>query len=328
MELYPHITPHLSRVEALMEEALGHEDERVYGMLLPFIRRGGKRIRPALTLLSCGASGGDYGQAVFPASIIELFHNFTLIHDDIEDDSRFRRGEPALHVSHGIAIALNSGDALYTLLWKRLVSLDMAPKRLIRLQALYAESFKRVVDGQGLELSWIRSGRFDVSEDEYLHMIGGKTSALMGLSCETGALISGSSSRTCRSLRSYGEKIGAAFQIQDDVLNLTGDFEKYKKEIGGDISEGKRTLMVVHFLARAPKPERERLISILSSHSHEQADLDWAISALGKHGSIDYARARAKKLVDEARKELARLPESEDRRSLENIATYVINRER
>ncbi|MCI0503455.1 polyprenyl synthetase family protein [Candidatus Micrarchaeota archaeon] len=328
MELYSHINSHLSKVEALMEESLGPEDERIYGMLLPFIRRGGKRIRPALTILSCGAAGGDYLSAAAPASIIEMFHNFTLIHDDIEDDSRFRRGEPALHVSHGIAIALNSGDALYTLLWKKLLSFDMPPRRLIRLQALYADSFKRVVDGQGLELSWIRGGRFDVSEDEYLLMIGGKTSALMGLSCETGAMMAGSSARVSRSLRSYGEKLGAAFQIQDDVLNITGDFEKYKKEIGGDISEGKRTLMVVHFLSVAPKADREKLVSILSAHSREQADLDWAISALTRAGSVDYARARAKKLVEEANRELARLPDSQDKRSLLEIASYVISRER
>lgn len=328
MEIYPHIHEHLSQVEAQMEDALGKEDERVYGLLLPFIRRGGKRIRPALTLLSCGASGGKYADAIAPASIIELFHNFTLIHDDIEDDSRFRRGEPALHVRYGIAIALNSGDALYTLLWKRLVSFDMPPRRLIRLQLLYSDAFKRVVDGQGLELSWINGGRFDVSESEYLHMIGGKTSALMGLSCEAGAAISGAPSRTCRSLRSYGEKIGAAFQIQDDVLNITGDFEKYKKEIGGDISEGKRTLMVVHFLAHAANADRDRLVSILSSHSRAQPDLDWAIGALNRQGSVEYARECAKKLVGEARAELARLPDSQDRRSLERIASYVIDRER
>jgi geranylgeranyl pyrophosphate synthase len=328
MELYPHILAHLSGIERIMEEELRKEDVRVYGLLLPFIRRGGKRIRPALTLLCSGASGGPYDEVLAPAAVIEMFHNFTLIHDDIEDDSRFRRGEPALHVSHGIPMALNSGDALYTLLWKKLVSLKLPPRRLIRLQAIYAEAFKRVVEGQGIELSWIRGGRFDVSEEEYLHMISGKTSALMGLSCEAGAFIAGARARICRSLRSYGEKMGAAFQIQDDVLNLTGDFEKYRKEIGGDISEGKRTLMVVHFLRNAPKPERERLSAILSTHSREQADIEWAIAAMKARGSIDYARERALQLVEEAKSELARLPDSRDREALLGIATYVISRER
>jgi geranylgeranyl diphosphate synthase type I len=302
MELYPHILAHLSGIERIMEEELRKEDVRVYGLLLPFIRRGGKRIRPALTLLCSGASGGPYDEVLAPAAVIEMFHNFTLIHDDIEDDSRFRRGEPALHVSHGIPMALNSGDALYTLLWKKLVSLKLPPRRLIRLQAIYAEAFKRVVEGQGIELSWIRGGRFDVSEEEYLHMISGKTSALMGLSCEAGAFIAGARARICRSLRSYGEKMGA--------------------------SEGKRTLMVVHFLRNAPKPERERLSAILSTHSREQADIEWAIAAMKARGSIDYARERALQLVEEAKSELARLPDSRDREALLGIATYVISRER
>lgn len=327
MELYPHISKQLSDVEKIMADDIGKEDGRVFGLLLPFIRRGGKRIRPALALLSCSAAGGKYEDMLTPAAIIELFHNFTLIHDDIEDDSKFRRGEPTLNVSHGIPIALNSGDALYTLLWKRLIQLNMPPGRLISLQALYAESFKRVVEGQGIELSWIRGGSFDVNEEDYLHMINGKTSALMGLSCEAGAMIARAPIRIRKALRAYGEKIGAAFQIQDDVLNLVGDFEKYKKEIGGDISEGKRTLMIVHFLKTAKGPERERMVSILSSHTTSQDDISWAISALKASGSIDYARSRALKLVDEARAQLRKLPDSADRQALEAIASYVVSRE-
>src|SRR4030095_698996 len=259
MELYPHIRPHLSKVESVMERDLSAEDARIYGMLVPFITRGGKRIRPAVSLLSCGAVGGKYQDCVDCAAIIELFHNFTLIHDDIEDDSQFRRGEPTLHVAYGIPIALNSGDALYTFLWKKLVNLDMPAPKMVKLQKLCADSFKRVVDGQGVELAWIRAKRFDVSEEEYMQMISGKTSALLGLSCEGGAILGGAIGSRCRMLRQYGELIGAAFQIQDDVLNLTGDFDKYKKEIGGDVTEGKRTLIVVHCLQNAPAPERKRL---------------------------------------------------------------------
>ncbi len=328
MDSYSHIAPYLKRVEELMESRLGGEEKDVYGLLVPFLRRGGKRIRPVLSLLSCGAAGGDYAAAVEPAAIIEMFHNFTLIHDDIEDDSRFRRGEPALHVSHGVPMALNSGDALYTLLWRELVAMKLRPSRHMALQKLYADSFKRVVDGQGLELAWIRNGRFDVSEAEYLAMIGGKTAALMGLSCEVGAFIAGSGRRVRTALRGYGEGIGAAFQMQDDVLNVTGDFGKYQKEIGGDISEGKRTLMVVHCLSRAPEADRRRLMEILASHSREKGEIAEAVSLLTKHGSVEYARKRAQALVAKAVKSLARLPESVDKASLVSIAGYVINRER
>ncbi|MDD5172284.1 MAG: polyprenyl synthetase family protein [Candidatus ainarchaeum sp.] len=327
MELHPRVKSSLSEIERMMEEDLSKEDPSVYGMLAPFLKRGGKRIRPALCLLSCGAVGGKYEDALKPAAIIELFHNFTLIHDDIEDDSRFRRGEPTLHVSYGIPIALNSGDALYTLLWNKLVSLDIKPSGLVKLEQLYAASFKRVAEGQGLELAWIKQGRFDVSEEEYVKMIDGKTSALIGLSCEAGGMLGGAGKRARSALRDYGEKIGAAFQIQDDVLNITGDFEKYKKEIGGDISEGKRTLMVVHCLAKADEKDKQRLISILSSHSKEKADIDEAIAILKKHGSIDYARKKAEKLVKDAKKRIGSLKEGDDKANLLAIADYVVNRE-
>lgn len=326
--LYLHIKPHITELERLMEKKLSAEDGRIYGMLVPFLRRGGKRIRPALALLCCGAVGGDYKKALEPALIIEFFHNFTLIHDDIEDDSRFRRGEPALHISQGVPMALNSGDALYTLLWKEILYLKMKPSQLHRLQELYTDSFKRVVDGQGIELSWIKEGRFDVSEEEYLAMISGKTSALMGLSCEAGAFLGGASKKTQAALRGYGEKIGAAFQVQDDVLNVTGQFEKYQKEIGGDISEGKRTLMVVHCLSNASAEDKKRLKSILSSHSKSQSDISTAIAMLERYGSIDYAREVANGLVAEAKKKINGLPPSKDKDSLLAIADYVARRER
>ncbi len=327
MDIYPHLEQQLSAIERVMEKDLDGEDRRVYGMLGPFLKRGGKRIRPALCLLSCAAAGGRYEDAIVPAAIIELFHNFTLIHDDIEDQSQFRRGEPTLHIQHGTAIALNSGDALYTLLWRRLVSLEMPPRRLVGLQMLYAEAFKRVVDGQGIELDWIKGGRFDVDEKEYLAMIGGKTSALMGLSCEAGASLAGGGKRLRGKLRAYGESLGSAFQIQDDVLNLTGEFDKYKKEIGGDISEGKRTLMVVHFLRNADKPARERLVKILSSHTQEKGEIDEAISMLRGSGSIEFAKDRAKRLVEEAKRQVLGLPDSKDKESLLKLADYVVSRD-
>jgi geranylgeranyl diphosphate synthase type I len=306
-----------------MEKELDEEDERIYGMLSPFIMRGGKRIRPVLALLSCGAVGGKYSDAIQPAAMIELFHNFTLIHDDIEDDSQFRRGEPTLHITHGIPIAINSSDALYTLIWKKIVSMEMPSKRLMELQRMYAESFKRVVDGQGIEISWINSGRFDVKEQEYLKMIEGKTSALIGLSCEVGAFLGNHEYREI--LKNYGEKIGAAFQIHDDILNVTGDFKKYKKEIGGDISEGKRTLMVVYSLRNSPK--KKKLVSILTSHSKNKEDIEEAINILKDSGSIEYASSYSDKLVKEAKEQIKELPDSKDKKSLIKIADYVISRE-
>jgi geranylgeranyl diphosphate synthase type I len=323
--IYPQIVPYLSKVEHLMSDSLSREDERIYGLLVPFMKRGGKRIRPVLTLLSCGASGGDYDSVISPAAIIELFHNFTLIHDDIEDNSQFRRGEPALHISSGIPMALNSGDALYTLIWEQIASLPMEPKKLFEFQKIYASAFKRVVEGQGIEISWIHHDSYDVGEKDYLQMINGKTSALMGLACEAGAFIAGGKHQ--KGLREYGEKIGTAFQIHDDVLNVVGDFEKYKKEIGGDISEGKRTLMVVHCLDNSSAKDKKTLKAILSKHTNKQEEIRQAIGILKDSGSIDYAKNYSLSLVGEAKKLLGPLPDTKDRASLLKIADYVVTRE-
>jgi geranylgeranyl diphosphate synthase type I len=327
MALYYHVRPYLKEVERIMRTNLRKQDRRIYGMLPPFLHRGGKRIRPALCLLSCSAVGGSYTDVLEPAAILELFHNFTLIHDDIEDGAQFRRGEPALHVAHGVPMALNSGDALYTLLWKKLVNLHVEPSKLVKIQKLYADAFKRVVDGQGTEIYWIKEGKFDVGEKEYFEMINGKTSALIGLACELGAVIGGGDEKQRKALRDYGEKVGTAFQIQDDVLNVTGEFEKYKKEIGGDIREGKRTLMVVHCLGKAGKADRERLTSVLSSDSVEQKDIDDVIRILEKCGSIAYAQKHARKLVEDAKSYLEPLPPSKDKEALLAVADYVVNRE-
>ncbi len=323
--IYPQIMPYLSKVEELMGNSLSQEDERIYGLLVPFMKRGGKRIRPVLTLLSCGASGGDYDSVISPAAIIELFHNFTLIHDDIEDNSQFRRGEPALHITNGIPMALNSGDALYTLIWEQIATLPMETKQLFEFQKIYASAFKRVVEGQGIEISWIHKDSYDVGEKDYLQMIGGKTAALMGLSCEAGAFVAGGEHQ--KQLREYGEKLGIAFQIHDDILNVVGDFEKYKKEIGGDISEGKRTLMVVHCLENAPDTEKKTLKSIISKHTTEQEEIQQAIGILKDAGSIDYAKNYSANLVGDAKKLLEPLPDTKDCESLIKIADYVVSRE-
>ncbi len=328
MDLYRSVAPELEKVEKEIEKMLRGEPDEVYGMLHPFIKRGGKRIRPALAILCFRAVGGKGDEVIAPSALIEMFHNFTLIHDDIEDDSQFRRGEPTLHRKYGIPMALNSGDALYTLIWEKLAYMDIECEKLRKLERLFSSDFKKVVEGQGIELEWEHRKRFDISEEQYFDMIGKKTAALMGLSCETGALLGNADEKKRKALRKFGEEIGVAFQIQDDVLNVSGDFGKYQKEIGGDITEGKRTLMVAHCLKHAGKEEKNRLISILSSHSGKKEDIDYATGLFRKHKSIDYAKGHAVRMVSDAKKQLGILGDSEYRKSLLAIADFVVKREK
>ncbi len=328
MELDEPLKVEMGNVESEMRRILDNGREDVYGMLFPFIKRGGKRIRPVLSLLTCRAFGGDFSIATRPAAVIELFHNFTLIHDDVADDSRFRRGEPTLHISHGIPIALNSGDALYTLVWKSLIELNIDFSKLRKLQSMYVNTFKLVVEGQGMELSWYHKERFDISESEYFDMIGRKTAALIALSCKAGCFLADTSEEDQKMLWDFGYKIGTAFQIHDDVLNITGDFGMYQKEIGGDISEGKRSLIIVHFLRNASEPEKEKMIKVLNSHNNTQEEIDSAIKMLKKKGSTDYASKVAQDLVSEAKSIIEKFPGSRETDYLRYLSDYVISRKK
>jgi len=328
MDLYRSIAPELAKVEKEIEKMLRGEPEEVYGMLHPFIKRGGKRIRPALAILSFNVVGGKGDEVIAPAALIEMFHNFTLIHDDIEDDSQFRRGEPTLHKKYGIPMALNSGDALYTLIWEKLAHLDIDCEKFRTLERLFSSDFKKVVEGQGIELEWEHNRKFDVSEAQYFDMIGKKTAALMGLSCETGALLGNAGKKERAALRKFGEGIGVAFQIQDDVLNILGDFGKYQKEIGGDITEGKRTLMVSHCMRHAEKDERKKLLSILSAHTGSKEDINYVIGLFRKYGSTDYAKGHAEGMVADAKKQLEIFRDSEHKKSLASISDFVVSREK
>ena len=329
MKFFEYTKSHISTVEKEIEQILVSKPKNVYGMIFPFIKLGGKRIRPMLTILCCKVLGGDESHAIRPAALIEIFHNFTLIHDDIEDDSQTRRGEPTMHITHGIPIAINSGDALYTLLWEELLSLKMEPDRkLLPMLKLYASAFNKVVEGQGIELSWYRENNFDVSEQEYYDMIAGKTAALIGLSCQVGAYLAGVNEKEQKLFCSFGEKLGIAFQIYDDVLNVVGDFDKYQKEIGGDISEGKRSLMVVHCLKFANEQEKKNLKQILSSHTKDQEEIREAIQLLKKYGSVDYAIQKARLLIGEAKHLLRQVKDSEQKTMLLELCDYVISRDR
>jgi geranylgeranyl diphosphate synthase type I len=309
-------------VEEEIKRILPRRPAEVYGVLEEFIARGGKRVRPVLTLLFTKAYGGSYREALRPAALIEIFHNFTLIHDDIEDNSLLRRGKPTLHIMYGVPIALNSGDALYTFVWNEILKIKNE-----EVKFLMGDAFRRVVEGQGKELYWERQKIFDVGERGYIEMVGGKTAALIGAACEVGATVAKKGKKEREAARFFGESIGLAFQIQDDILNLTGTVEEYKKKIGDDITEGKRTLMVIKTLEMAEPRDKKRLIEILSSHTEDEVEISEAIGIIKKYGGIEYARKKAEELVARGISKVEKaLPEGKEKRRIIEIAKYFMTR--
>ena len=316
--------PVYSRLKGIFDEK--REPAAVYGLLSEFLLVEGKGIRPAFCLLACEAVGGKADDALKAATAIEMFHNFTLIHDDIEDGSQMRRGKPCMHVKYGVPLALNAGDGLFMMVWRETLSIQSPRREEAQKRLLYA--FTEVLEGQALELGWYKDNAWDITEKEYLRMVGGKTGALIAVSCGVGALLGGADEKTCKALSRFGMGLGMSFQIIDDVLNIVGDEKKYKKEIGGDIREGKRTLITMWALQMLPDAKRERLGTLLKKKDKSKKDVDAALALLHESGAPEKALRYAKMMVDSSLSELECLPESRARRTLAKLAAYITRREK
>ncbi len=318
----------IEKIESYMRAFIPKEPKIVYEPLFEYLFRGGKRIRPLflVTLFKALTNGKELEEVYKIGAVLELFHNFTLIHDDIEDNSDFRRGKPTLHRTLGVPVALNTGDALYTVVWRAMLDLELECEKRHEVMLLLQRAFQRVVEGQGIELGWYLTEKFDVSVGEYYEMVKGKTAALFGCACALAYYFAGKEQEVENAYR-FGEQIGIAFQIQDDILNIAGDFEKYKKEIGGDISEGKRTLLTISALSNAPKDEAEELLQILKAHTKDHAKILRAIELIKKNGGLDFAKKKAEEHIEQVKEYLTTLPENIWSKHFEELVWFVVRRD-
>jgi len=281
------------------------EVDLLYKMMRDYPSRPAKGMRPFLCVIACRAAGGDGKDAVLTAACIELFQNWILIHDDIEDGSELRRGEPALHLKYGEPLALNAGDALHARMWGAL-SLNeetLGPKKTVRIMEEFSRMVNETTEGQHMELGWVAHGRWDLNESDYYKMCTKKTSwYTVAGPCRLGAIVAGAEEEVLEKLKEFGLKLGVAFQIQDDALNLVGDQKKYGKEKSDDILEGKRTLILLHLLGILRPDERDRLVSIMNKGrtAKTSADVSYVLSLVERHDVVGYARKRAVELMKEA----------------------------
>jgi geranylgeranyl diphosphate synthase type II len=305
-------------------------------LILDYPLRPGKGLRPALCMATCEAFGGRRRDALYSAVAIELFHNAFLVHDDIEDGSLLRRGQPTLHARYGVPLALNAGDAMNVLTLRALLD-NFSTLGVERTQRIFEEIEWMVlqsVEGQSIELGWVEHAEWELVEADYYRMSLKKTGWYTCISpCRIGALIGGASQRAVNAFNAFGYHLGIAFQIQDDVLNLKGDQALYGKENSGDLAEGKRTVMLIHLVRHSTGTEREALISILNKPRAEKTadEVQWTLAQMDKHGSIEHAKRvayrhahRAQQLMDTR---LSFLPPSEAKRFLRALVDYVIYRE-
>ncbi|WP_437962105.1 polyprenyl synthetase family protein [Sorangium sp. So ce119] len=253
-----------------------------YDLMRDYPLRRAKALRPALAVATCRALGGSM-EAVLPtAAALELYHNAFLIHDDVEDGSLRRRDEPTLHVKHGVPIAVNIGDGMLALALgplldnTRLLGLGKA----LRVLRLVSRMARESAEGQAMELAWVRGARWDLRDADYLRMVHKKTSYYSFITpMLAGGIAAGAPEEVLRRLFVLAARLGSAFQIQDDVLNLAAEPQAYGKEIGGDLWEGKHTLILLHLLRSATPEERAEIHVILRKERPRSAEVDAAARA-------------------------------------------------
>lgn len=313
----------------------------LYNQISDYPFRLGKGLRPALVYAACQAMGGTEAMAENTATAIELFHNGALVHDDIEDISDFRRGGETLFRRHGVPIAINAGDATFVFCLSLLLNNveRLGVRKALRILSDFERLSRESVEGQAIELDWIRHDRFDLGTDDYLRMAYKKTCWYTMIAPLRLGVIAGSGPGFVADLEDalievieLGYLAGIGFQIQDDLLNLTADEVLYGKEISGDLFEGKRTVMLLHFLREAPEPLRRRALALLCRPRPQKDPMEvrWLLTAMHEAGSIEHGRSVARDFILRARafeaERFGFMPETPHRQFIREVLNYVIAR--
>lgn len=325
MDVMEILKAYAEEIDVVIDDSLSKlEPESLYESSEYLIKAGGKKFRPALTLLSCQAVGGKPEKALKAAAAIELTHTFSLIHDDIMDNDDTRRGKPGVHKVWGEPLAILAGDSLFAKSFELLSQSaedNIAYERVVDALQVLTNSCINICEGQALDMAF--EDTFNVTKDEYMNMIYKKTGDLITASTTIGAIMGGASSNEIQALRTYGKQIGLAFQIQDDYIDLTGD-ESIGKPVGSDLVEGKKTLMVVYALEKANKEDHDRLVELLEAN--DESIIPEAMEILEKYGAINYARSKAYDCVIESKQALSILPDSDAKDALFKLADFVFTR--
>lgn len=255
----------------------------------------GKQIRPKMVLLSCAAAGGKWQNALPAAAAVELIHNFSLIHDDIEDRSEFRRGRPTIWKIWGIPQAINTGDAIFALANAALLRLEKSipPETLLKTGYIFHQTCLRLTQGQHLDILF--ETKQDVSVEDYWEMVSGKTAALLAFSMEVGALCATADERLQKNLSAFGLNLGLAFQAQDDFLGIWGDKDDLGKSTSGDLSSKKKTLPVLYGLNQS-----QQFKQLWEQEKLSRSDIDDLKNILEEAGGYEYTKKEVENLTQKA----------------------------
>ena len=324
--------------EAIAEELPVEHPERLYEATRYLLDAGGKRLRPTVLLLVAESladvDSDDVDYRSFPtehgemdvlraAVSVEVIQTFTLIHDDIMDDDDLRRGVPSVHREYDLSTAILAGDTLYSKAFQQLLETGADPSATNEAALELANTCTKICEGQSLDIDF--ESRDAVSTDEYLEMVELKTAVLYAASSAIPAMLVGADDETVDSLYGYGLDVGRAFQIQDDLLDLTTPSETLGKQRGSDLVENKQTLITLH--AREQGVDVDNLVETDSVEAVDEVEIETAVDRLRESGSIQYARETARELIASGKDNLQVLPDNDARDRLEDIADFLIERE-
>jgi len=288
------------------------------------INSKGKRIRPMLVLLSAKAVGGKFNNVYNAAVAVELLHNFTLVHDDIMDNADKRRGRLTLHKKYDNNTAILVGDSLLSVAYEYLLKDCNGNAKYII--SSFTKGLIEVCEGQSLDTDFEQ--RKNVTLNEYIVMIKKKTAALAKMCCEIGASLGGGSKEEIKALANYGSNLGIAFQIQDDLLDITADEEKFGKKIGGDLIEGKKTYLLIKALEKAKNDDRTILSKVIDNKGIKPQNVKSYKLLFEKLGVIGSAKRAIDSYTRKAIKSLFLIKKKEDKELLTWFAYFLLNRNR
>lgn len=297
--------------------------------------RKGKYLRPTILLLTCGALGGKIKKALKTAAAMQLSEEWLLAHDDFEDGSLERRGLPTLHRLYGNEISVNSGDALQIIMWKVLNDNQkvLGWQKTHLIQDEFHKILTRTALGQGIEIKWTKDNKIDFDDSDWYFVCDGKTSyyTIAG-PMRLGAIVAGTRPKQLAVITKFGVNLGRCFQLIDDILDITSDFKGLKKQVGNDIYEGKRTVILGHLLRNAKSNDKTKITKILSKgrDAKTQAEVDWIIKKMHEYKSIEYAENLAREFKNKAQKifekEMTFIKKQPYRNYLSEIITFILER--
>jgi len=319
-----------TKVKAMIDRIISIEGtpEVLYKASRHIIEAGGKRLRPFIAFKACELVGGREATALPVAAAVELLHTFTLIHDDVMDRAKTRRGVPAVHVLWKEPMAITAGDLVFAKVFDAVLDYTarkwISPEQILRTLSIITQATITVCEGQAKDIS--NEKRREVTEEDYFETVHWKTASLYKAAAETGAVIGGGTKTQIELLGQFAYNAGVAFQIRDDELGLIGDEAVLKKPVGDDLRQGKQTILVIYALKHANPKQRRKILETLGNRKAKVTQIKEAANLIYSLGAGEYANKKAMEFIIKAKEKLAPFPDSPAKRALLDLADFFVTR--